>query len=422
VSNDTLQTLERDKLINHYADLGIVTGSKIAVAVSGGADSLCLLLLSAKDFNVTALTVDHRLRSDSAKEAEWVAGVCRKNNIPHETLVWEGEKPDANIQANARDARYGLMQEWCKANKVATIVTAHHMDDQAETVMLRLARGSGVYGLAGMAPVRPLQDGVSLVRPLLKIPKEHLVNSLRAMNAEWVEDPSNRSEAYDRVKIRNMLSNPPVEGLNAARLAGTAERLRRSREALEYYEKQWLDQAVSFHHERYCYINVSCLSLAPEEVVLRGIASVCRFVGRGTYVPRMEKLLRLHYGLSSDNFRGQTLYGALFSSAKDGKILVTRELSSAENRKPASRSGVWDGHFYYRTEGNIKDLGVGPVGEDGWVQLKKAFPNIKGLTVPRLAVMALPAVFKGEQLQYVPFLEYNELNHVSFTFSAKDMN
>ncbi|MBL4639918.1 MAG: tRNA lysidine(34) synthetase TilS, partial [Kordiimonadaceae bacterium] len=390
---------------------------KVAVAVSGGADSMCLLALTAASFDVTAITVDHALRDGSAAEADWVARYCAANNIPHVTLTWEGDKPTANIQAGARDARYSLMMNWCREKHVQYIATAHHQDDQAETVLLRLARGSGVYGLAGMAPTRDLGDGIILVRPLLDVPKKDLLDTLGDIGQDWLEDPSNQSEAYDRVRIRNFLKAPPVEGLSAKRIAATAARMRRSRDALEYYEGQWLKTAVTVHDEAYIFLKPSLLSSEPEEVVLRGLASICRHVSGEGYVPRMEKLLRLRNALGAENFLGHTLYGVKFSPYENGTVMGTRELAAAQAPCALKHKQIWDKRFAIETKGDISGLTLTTLGVRGWAGLKKQMTSFNKIGVPRLAGIALPAVYKGEELCAVPHLGYDTLTTIEISVS-----
>ncbi|MBV1901722.1 MAG: tRNA lysidine(34) synthetase TilS, partial [Kordiimonadaceae bacterium] len=386
--------LTPEALLCHYEALGIPKGAAIAVAVSGGADSLCLLLLTAASFNVTALTVDHGLRDGSAAEAKWVAEVCERSGIPHVTLLWQGEKPTANIQAQAREARYELMRNWCVHNGVHHLATAHHREDQAETVLLRLARGSGVYGLAGMAPTRDMGKGVLLVRPLLDVAKQNLLDSLTGMSQKWIEDPSNRSEAYDRIRIRNFLANPPVEGLTAKRIAATAARLRRSRDALEHYEQRWLETAAQSYEQGYVTLKLSALTSEPEEIILRGIATICRYVSGGTYVPRMEKLLRLRTILGQEGFKGHTLYGVKFSPMADNCVLASREIAAIEGPVSVEDHFIWDKRFAIEAKGDISGLKMKILGVEGWAYLKKNMADFGKIDIPRLVGIGLPAVYK----------------------------
>ena len=205
-----------------------------AVAVSGGPDSLALLLLAHAAFGhqVQALTVDHGLRDASAGEAAMVAGVCAARAIPQETLVWRGEKPGANRQAAARAARYDLMRDWCAANGIAWLATAHHADDVAETLLMRLARGSGSGGLSGIRSRRDLGQGVTLLRPLLGRRRAELAAMVTSAGLSAADDPSNRDLHYDRTQARALLTGTPW--LFAERLASSAANLRDAEAALDW--------------------------------------------------------------------------------------------------------------------------------------------------------------------------------------------
>ena len=177
----------------------------VAVAVSGGADSLSLALLlrdwaAEQGGRVTALVVDHGLRPGSAAEARRVRRQLTGLGLAAKCLTWPGPAPQSNRQALARAARYRLMADWCRRQSVLHLALAHHLDDQAETLLLRLGRGSGLDGLAAMPPLRELPE-VRLLRPLLPVPKARLVAGLRTAGLTWVEDPSNRDPSHARVRL-----------------------------------------------------------------------------------------------------------------------------------------------------------------------------------------------------------------------------
>ncbi|MDC7784854.1 tRNA lysidine(34) synthetase TilS [Rhodoplanes tepidamans] len=229
----------------------------LLLAVSGGPDSTALLVLAARwragldaGPRLVAATVDHGLRRGAAAEALAVAALAGDLGLAHHTLRWTGDKPAAGLQEAARAARYRLLAEAARAAGAAHVLTAHTRDDQAETVLFRLARGSGVAGLAGMARVSPLpvsgpappparpaggaRDGALwLVRPFLDIPKARLVATLAAAGIPWADDPSNRDPRFTRSRLRGMLPGLAAEGLSAARLAQLAARMRRADAALE---------------------------------------------------------------------------------------------------------------------------------------------------------------------------------------------
>ncbi len=194
----------------------------LAVAVSGGGDSMALLLLAqiwcqARGGHVTALTVDHRLRAASTAEARDVAGWCRERAIAHVTLIWDGAKPARAIQARARVARYALLEEWCREAGVLHLLLGHHRDDQAETIAMRAAKKSGPDGLAGMAVIAEHRD-VRLLRPLLGVAKQDLLGWLRGQGEVWLEDPSNGDPRFERARLRANMPSPSAHPPSPARV------------------------------------------------------------------------------------------------------------------------------------------------------------------------------------------------------------
>ena len=207
----------------------------VGVAVSGGPDSLALLLLASAAWpdRVRAATVDHGLRPESAAEALFVAAVCRERAIAHDILPVRVEVAGRGLQAAAREARYAALAAWMRSGAIPTLLTAHHADDQAETLLMRLNRGSGAAGLAGIraqAPFPAAGEGALLVRPLLAWRRSELEEVVEAAGIEAVHDTSNEDESYDRVRIRRHLAEAPW--LDAAALARSAAALAEADEAL----------------------------------------------------------------------------------------------------------------------------------------------------------------------------------------------
>ena len=216
----------------------------IALAVSGGPDSTALMLLAARwrdalttKPKLVAVTVDHGLRKESKGEAAAVARLARKLNIPHRTVRWNGRKPSTGVQEKARAARYRLLGEAAQKAGAAHILTAHTLDDQAETVLIRMSRGSGLTGLGAMTRIAPLPpDGKSLVvlvRPLLDITKARLIATLDIAKIPYADDPSNRNPRFARSRLRGVMGALAEEGLDATRLAQLARRLKRAEGAIE---------------------------------------------------------------------------------------------------------------------------------------------------------------------------------------------
>ncbi len=207
------------------------------VAVSGGPDSTALLLMAAEwaarrgTTRIVAATVDHGLRPESAAEARGVAELCERLGVPHYTLVWTGAKPSTRLQERAREARYRLLAEKARAIGADMVVTAHHADDQVETVLFRLMRGSGVAGLRGMEPMSR-RNGVTIARPLLGVGKSALVAFARARAAAFADDPSNAELRFARPRLRALIASLASEGLDAEGLARLARRAAEADEAL----------------------------------------------------------------------------------------------------------------------------------------------------------------------------------------------
>lgn len=214
-------------------DLLKLTGrspDRLGVAVSGGPDSVALLLLAAAAYpgRVGAATVDHRLRPESGDEARLVAGICARIGVPHETLAADwAQAPVANVPAASREARYRLLESWMERSGGDWLVTAHHADDQAETLLMRLARGSGVGGLAGVRRVNG-----TVVRPLLGWRKSELVAIVDGAGLEPVQDPTNDSDRLDRTHARRLLA--AADWIDPARIAGAADNLADAEDALAW--------------------------------------------------------------------------------------------------------------------------------------------------------------------------------------------
>lgn len=212
----------------------------VLLAVSGGPDSTALVhlaalwrrSLSADGPFLRAATVDHGLRPEAAHEAEAVAAFCARIGVGHATLRWQGPKPGTGLQEAARAARYDLLLDEARAQRASALALAHTLDDQAETVLFRLARGSGLSGLAAMR-AESVRGDVALLRPFLGVPKARLVATLKAEGVAFLEDPTNRDPRFTRPRLRAMAPLLEAEGLSAARLGLLARRVARAEAALE---------------------------------------------------------------------------------------------------------------------------------------------------------------------------------------------
>jgi tRNA(Ile)-lysidine synthase len=356
---------------------------ELAVAVSGGADSLALALLAdgwAKGHGgrVVALTVDHGLRPDSADEARQVGVWLAARGIAHQILRWTDGHDGPSLQAAARAARYRL-----------------------ETLLLRLARGSGVDGLAAMAAIAA-QDDFQLLRPLLAVPREQLRGFLREVGQDWIEDPSNRSDRFDRVRWRKFLAGEKVD---SRRLALTARQLGRARQALEQDCARLAVETVRLSAAGCAWLDPAPLVQAGEEIALRVLAGVSRTIGGGAFPPRLEPLERLLAVLKAGLTRRRTFAGCVFAPLP-AKVLVHREVRAVAPPIAllAKHDLLWDNRFSLRLAHAEPGLCLGALGEAGaksWRDLAEE----RG--IPRMALPSMPAIMDKHGILAVPPLGYD---------------
>jgi tRNA(Ile)-lysidine synthase len=326
-----------------FSDLESSPG--LLLAVSGGPDSTALLFLAARwakslkqKPKLIAATVDHGLRKESKREAVEVAKLAKTLGVPHRISNWTGKKPKSGIQQSARKARYALLTEVARKAGAAHILTAHTLDDQAETVLMRMARGSGIGGLAGMAR-RSRLEGLVLVRPFLDISKARLVATLKAAKISYADDPSNIDPKYTRARLRPLMASLVGEGLDARRLAVLAARLRRADAALEA-ETERVIAALSAEMAEQAAITLPAASFAklPSEIALRVLGrAVAKHATEGPVeLGKLETLLAAVVSAAQQRQKApfrRTLAGALVSATGE-KIRV--EAAPARRKPPAA--------------------------------------------------------------------------------------
>lgn len=405
----------RDEFACLMAAVGPFEGTpRLAVGCSGGADSMALTLLlhewaTAHGGTATALTVDHRLRPDSSMEAQRVAVWLQERRIPHEILTRPETAVDGNLQTVARAARYDLMSRWCVRHDVLHLCLAHHSEDQAETVLIRLARGSGVDGLSAMAPVIETAS-VRLLRPLLDMPQARLRATLAETAAPHVDDPSNDNPSFARVRFRQAAPMLASEGLTPKRLCDTARRMARSRRALDQAAAGLLARAATLHAEGYGYLDRAVLCSAPEDVALRALARMLGCIGGTPYPPRLERLERLYAALTGPAGlqSGRTLLGCRIAPAHEqthDQVLICREPRAAKDTLPATGDLLWDGRFRLTVDGSSR-FELRRLGRKGWAEIVKARPEMRKTAIPAAVRPSLPTFWHLDVVASVPHLSY----------------
>jgi tRNA(Ile)-lysidine synthase len=408
---------ELDKLL---APLSRV--ESLVLAVSGGADSMALMHLVARWLErgrdsspeVLVVTVDHGLRPESLREAIWVARQAKKLGLRHETLTWQGEKPSSGIQEAAREARYRLLAErslLLAAGRRSAVVTAHHQDDQAETFLMRLARGSGLDGLCGIPHVRVMagcRSGPVILRPLLGVAKSRLLATLESHGLEWIEDPSNEAALFERVRIRRALPELEKLGITAERISESVGRLQRVRQAIE--------SALS-HFEVTVGLDVGRGALArfdrdaylagPLELRVRLLARLVEAFGGQAETPRLAKVEALSVRVERPEWKSSTLGGCVIARHR-GELRVMREPGRAglpELRLEPGERAVWDRRFAVSLSPRQSlPMVVRALGLKGYAELAGLTGRAPGL--PARAAATLPAFWRAEELIAVPQLDW----------------
>ena len=390
---------------------------RIAIGVSGGPDSAALMLLAARwagltgrdRTSITVLTVDHGLRAESCAEARFCRELAASIGFHHETLLWEGEKPKAAIQARAREARYALMTAYCRAHGISCLATAHTADDQAETLLMRLQRGSGADGLAAIAPETE-REGLTLLRPLLSISKARLFAYLREADAPFVRDPTNENLDYERPRLRHAIRAMRQAGFRREALVRSASRLRRAVAALDRIVESFLDLELFVSPLGDGYISRVALGQTPAEIQIRVYSSVLGLLGGGTPSPRLSKIEALFEKSQIASWK-TTLGGCSIIASADrirfyrepGRIApIARDLSAGERV-------LWDGRFDVElSSASANVFTVSKLGHAGWNVYRQAAKQgaLKNKAL-RLAALSTPAIWRDDCLIAAPLIGWS---------------
>ena len=356
---------------------------RFALAVSGGSDSMAMLhLAKSLSRNFCVLTVDHGLRAESAAEAQQVGAWCQMLGIEHHILPWQGEKPKTGFQAKARTARYDLMTDWCRAHDVGWLLTAHTLDDQAETVVMRQARTDTDESLAGIWQTRDW-NGIEIHRPLLGTRRADLRQHLLSVGQPWIDDPSNCNEKFERVRVRNSLVHSDDRILELAQVASDAGQASR---ILSASARDWLVHNLDVFPEGYGLVCRKSFLDCDPHMQRRLIQNMIMMFGSGSPVDPEACILISKWICVGARSR-RTLGGAFVASQKH-RILFGREagrISDAEIFLPASGEILWDGRFQIIAEPGAR---VVPVASVAGLARRK--------DLPAMVQSALPAVLTAK--------------------------
>lgn len=372
----------------------------IGLSVSGGGDSIALMHLAARLIDpkrLRAVTVNHGLRPEAAEEIALVAVQSGALGIPHTVVSWEWDRT-GNLQAAARAGRWAAICEWALALNIRTVLLGHTEDDQVETVLMRLARGSGIDGLTAIYS-SAVRDGLGLFRPLLGLSRSALRDWLRAEKISWAEDPSNDDPRFDRVRARQMLTQLADLGLTRKRLLQTVDHMQAAHLSLQIAARQFAKDHVQQDAGDLLFAPTA-LDLGKADAPRRVMASAFRWVGSKTYRPRFEQLLdsvaRVGKGTTV------TLGGCIMSREADGRVRLTREAAAAKlvrwhGKDGAHDQGVfWDQRWFLEgplTRGlQFQALGAGIKDCLDW----------RATDMPRASLLGSPSVWRGGRLIAAP--------------------
>ncbi len=369
-----------------------------ALAVSGGADSMGLLAYAAKMARrknaprFSVLTVDHGLRPQAVQETRIVKQTATQLGLPCTILRWQGAIPQSGVQQKARDIRYELMGDWCKAHGGVPLIVAHHMQDQAETVLMRLAHGSAVDGLAGMAMVHT-RKSLTVLRPFLDVDKQDLAHFARKLGVRWIDDPSNENTAFERVRWRQNMAYLHELGLSAQGLVNMSDAMRETRIALDYYRNQFIQTHIRHDDMGFLIIERAAFSRLPPLMQSRILAFyLAHFGADRPYNVSHKRLSALRGLINAQKTGGLTIAGCLVRLRK-AHILIGAEAARLAAMQPLTlmpgNTVLWDRRFHITAK---KPLICKALGKAGLAHLRARGMAIR-TDVPVHYLYALPALW-----------------------------
>tara|TARA_Y100001958_G_C21225849_1_gene551260 strand:- start:1325 stop:2338 length:1014 start_codon:yes stop_codon:yes gene_type:complete len=317
------------KISKIYLKLSSITKNtkSLTVAVSGGSDSMALVLLSKfleqeKSKKIYYVHVDHGIRSNSNKQALHLKNILKKAKI-NLKIIKNMKNIKKNIQKNARDTRYKILSDFCKKNNTKTLLTAHHKDDQIETFLIRLSRGSGVEGLSSMSEITKLNNGIKLLRPFLMFKKEDLEVISKKFFKTIIKDPSNKNKKFLRTNIRELTTILKNKGIDPDQIYRSIENISSTKKAINFYVEQSLKKFVKFKKKE-TILNFLMFQKQPNDVKFKIINTIVKSRSESYYPPRAKKVINLINRFKSKSSIKSTLGGCIFEKRKNF-VHVTKE-------------------------------------------------------------------------------------------------
>ena len=329
-----LRQLNQKKISKIYNEFSssLKVKEDLAVAVSGGPDSLALAYLTKcyslkNKIKVRYYMVNHKLRKEASSEAKMVKKVLEKIDINCTILNWNGKKPSTNIQAMARDKRYSLLARECKKNNIKNLLLGHHLNDQFENFLIRIVRGSGLNGLISFNDTTKYRNqDLNIIRPLLNLEKKDLLYISNEVFSFFVNDPSNINKDYKRTRIRNLLHSLEKEGLDIKKLKLTINNLKDSDKSIKFYVDKNLKKNVIFLKRKNIYILSDNFFDQSHEIIFRSLTKLIQKSGKKYYPARGKSISELIERIINKSFTKVTL-GGCFIERVNETILISQEIS-----------------------------------------------------------------------------------------------
>ncbi|MEX0969022.1 MAG: tRNA lysidine(34) synthetase TilS [Paracoccaceae bacterium] len=373
----------------------------LGVAVSGGGDSLALLHLlhSWGKRPLLAVTVDHGLRPAAVSEAAQVAAVCDSLGIAHTVLRWRNWNGQGNLQDAARRARQQLIAAWAGEAGISAVALGHTADDQAETFLMRLARGSGVDGLAAMGSARQ-HGALTWLRPLLRAERATLRAYLQDIGQSWADDPSNDDPQFTRIRMRRAAPQLAELGLDKDVLTATAAQMRRARIALDFATRQLAENVALASAIGMITLNRHDYGTAPEELRLRLLSGALGWIGGAEYRPRLDSLSALDAQISKHDATGRCLQGVQIIPEGE-TVLMVRETAACDSLTLTEDTDtlLWDGRWRFFGDLRAGDE-IAPLGAAGLTKCS----DWRDSGWPRAALMATPGHWRDGRLIAAPMV------------------